>query len=296
VPELAVYLIIVSYRAMLFVLVLDVVMVAGTRAMGLPPGGFLDAAAALILVTPLGFALYFVLVRLFGLSQRINYAIAWARWEEVLRLIDRVPGRGPTFESHAIRAQALAGLGRLADALREFDQVTDLPGIPESLYWMHQALVYQAAGGREKVVQVQERAHEVAPTASGVIIIYAHNLAIIRGDFGGARRLLAGLRGHAVSDIAAPCLHSLEGELALKEGRPQEAVAHLTRGYTLIRRFARGNIVHLPQAARIRARLALALAAAGDTAAARRHFLRARPVLVAHRENDFVRQCEQAVG
>jgi tetratricopeptide (TPR) repeat protein len=213
-----------------------------------------------------------------------------------LRLLDRPTFNGHTFDYHLQRAQALAGLGRLPEALREFDRVTDLPDVPPFLYWLHQSLIYLAAGERDRMLDVLGRAHEAAPAASAVTILLAHNLVVIRRDVREARRLLAEARRHVTSDVLAPYVQSLEGVLALEEGRPEDAVAHLTTAVGLHRPFARANPILLAQEARMRARLALAHAAAGDPVAARDQFRRVRSILLAHREDELVRRCEEAIG
>jgi tetratricopeptide (TPR) repeat protein len=234
--------------------------------------------------------------RAFGVNRRLLEAIGWARWEQVLGLLARPEFKKHSFDNHLSRAQALAGLGELTAALREYDCIADLPEIPRALYWMQQSIVYHAAGEREKMMPVLEWALEAAPTSSAVMIIYAHNLIVVRRDLALARTFLAEARKHAISDIIAPYLHSADGVLAQEEDRPEDAVAHLSKGFALLSRFVRCNPSLLAQSSRMQGRLALALAAAGDTAAARRHFLQARPLLLAHREDEFVQKCEQAIG
>jgi tetratricopeptide (TPR) repeat protein len=289
------YLVVAFCRQVWFIPVLGGVLLAFTRAMDWP-WGLVDAAAVGCLLGPVAFALYYVLVRLFGANQRLLTAIGRARWEEVLRLLERPRFKSHTFDYHLQKAQALAGLGRLSEALREFDRVTDLPDVPPFLYWLHQSLIYLAAGERERMLDVLGRAHEAAPTASAVTVLLAHNLVVIRRDVREARRLLADARRHVISDVLAPYVHSLEGVLAREEGRPEDAVTHLTTAVALHRPFVRANPMLLAQDARMRARLALAHAAAGDPAAARDQFRRVRAILLVHREDELVWRCEEAVG
>jgi tetratricopeptide (TPR) repeat protein len=290
---LAGHLVVGFYRLIWFVPAGGAAFLAFTRVMDWP-WELLDVVAVGALLLPLALALYFALVGRFGASRRLGTALGSARWEEVLRLLERTRVKGHTFDYHLHKAQALAGLGRLPEALREFDRVTDLPDVPDFLYWLHQSLIYLAAGERERMLDVLRRAREAAPAASAITILLAHNLVVIRREVGEARRLLAEARRHVISDVLAPYAHSLEGVLALEEGRPEEAIAHLTTGLGLHRPFARTNPMLRPQEARMRARLALAHAAAGDRTAAREQFRRARPILVAHREDDLIRRCEEA--
>jgi tetratricopeptide (TPR) repeat protein len=215
----------------------------------------------------------------------------------VLRLIPKL--NRATYHEFLIRqrtAQALAGLGRLSEGLTEFDRVADSPDIPPFAYWAGQGAIYMAAREAEMVLAVLERACESAPAVSITQIDLANKLLVFRRDARRARQVLAQARRHAISDTAYPWLLATEGLLALQEQHPAEAVERLRESLRLLEPFLWGNPAAAPLVARIRGWLCLAHAAHGDTAAARRQLRRAAPLLVAHREDELLRDCEQAVG
>jgi tetratricopeptide (TPR) repeat protein len=294
-PELAAYLVARFSRAIWILLAIAVMAIILSRAIGLP-WGVIDAVAILFLLSPFTFGVYAAMVRAFGPNQRLVKAFGWARWEEALRILERPGFKTNTFDFHLSKAIALAGLGCLSEALREFDHVTELPEIPQALYWMLQSLIYLTAGEREKMLHVLQRARESAPAKSAITVLYAFNLLVIRRDIRQARQLLAEARRHVISDVLSPYVHALDGMLAVEDGRPQDGVELLATGFALVTPFVRANPSLLPQSARLEAHLALAQAANGDTAMAQKHFLRARPVLIAHREDDLIQRCEQAIG
>jgi tetratricopeptide (TPR) repeat protein len=257
----------------------------------------LDAIAILGLFIPVWVAIYFAASGPFRIERRLLKAIGWARWEEVLRLVGKLDRkRYHEFQIRLRKAQALAGLGRLSEALTEFDRVADLPDVPASAYWTGQAAIYMAARETDRVLAVLERAYELNPAATLPVIDFANKLLVFRRDAKRARQVLAQARQHAIADTTYPWLLATEGLLALQERQTAEAVERLHEALRQFGSFMRGNPSVAPLLARIRAWLCLAHATAGDTATARHYLRRAAPLLVAHREDELLRQCEQAVG
>jgi len=257
--------------------------------------GVFETIAAALLLIPVAFALYLWLSPSGLPYSRTLRAVGWARWEEVLRLLPRLEKCDlPASEVPVRRAQALAGLGRLAEALTGYAVCREqLPGF---MFWGYQALIYQAAGDRPRVLAALERAYELAPTLPAILIDYATALVMVRRDTRQARDLLAEARRHAVSDTAQPFLLAGEGLVELEEGRPAEAVERLEEAIRLVDPFLRGNPSVLVSGARIRAHLCLSHAALGDTSAARRRLREARPLLLVHHVDDLLQRCEEAVG
>jgi hypothetical protein len=284
------------YRQLWVVCLLLLGLIAFWRFLG-EDWGLFDVVAILGLFVPVWVALFFALTSPLRTERRLLKAIGWARWEEVLQLIPRL--NRATYHEFLVRqrkAQALAGLGRLSEGLTEFDRVAELPDVPPFAYWAGQGAIYMAARDTEMVVSVLERACESAPGVTLPQIDLANKLLVFRRDTRRARLVLAQARKHAISDTAYPWLLATEGLLALQQQHPTEAVERLRESLRLLDHFLWGNASAAPLAARIRAWLCLAHAAHGDTATARWHLRRAAPLLVAHREDDLLRECEQAVG
>jgi tetratricopeptide (TPR) repeat protein len=284
------------YRHLWVVGILLIALLASRRLIG-SDWDFLDAIAVFGLFIPVWVAIYFAATGPLRIERRLLKAIGWARWEDVLRLVGRLDRqRYPEFQLRLRKAQALAGLGRLSEALTEFDQVDDLPDIPRSAYWIGQAAIYMAARETDRVLAVLERACELNPAATLPVIDFANKLLVFRRDAKRARQVLAQAREHAIADTAYPWLLATEGLLSLHDRRPAEAVERLSEALRQFRPFMRGNPSVAPLLARIRAWLCLAHAEVGDTATARSLMRWAAALLVAHREDDLLRQCEQAVG
>ena len=250
------------------------------------------AAASFAILFIVGFVLWSFLR-----YARLLRAAGWARWDEVLRLLPRLSKSiMPKYEWPIRKAQALAGAGRLPQALAEFNAAWEFDELPEYVYWVFRAVVSLAAQDSDGAVDCFARAHELAPETPIVLVDYATVLLKERRDTRRARPLLAEARRHAISDTTLPYLLAAEGMLALEEGRPADAVGPLTESLRKADPFLRGNPSIIVVGARIRAYLCLALAATGDTTAARRHLQRARPLLIAHQSRDLIDRCEQAVG
>lgn len=284
------------YRQLWIVCLLLLGLLAFWRYIGEGWGVF-DAVAILGLLLPVWMALFFAINSPFRTERRLLKAAGWARWDEVLALLRKLNRANyPEFLLRQRKAQALAGLGRLSEGLTEFDPVAELPDVPPFAYWAGQGAIYMAAGDTEMVISVLERACEAGPAVTLPLIDLANKLLVYRRDARRARQMLAQARQHAISDTAYPWLLATEGLLALHEQHPTEAVERLRESLRLFEPFLRGNPAAVPLAARIRAWLCLAHAAHGDTATGRRHLRRAAPLLLAHHEDDLLRECEQAVG
>src|SRR5262245_47951208 len=103
-------------------------------------GGAVDyreCVAAGMVVLPAVIALTIGIHAMLKSGRGIIRAVGWARWDEVLRRLRRV--KEPKFDHRLFKAQALAGLGRISEALSEFDHVADMPNVPPYVYWYFQA-------------------------------------------------------------------------------------------------------------------------------------------------------------
>lgn len=283
------------YRQLWITILLAACIIALRRVSGTPWDAW-DSLPLLLAFMPLGVGVYVGLSASRRPERRLLKAIGWARWEEALHILTRSKLKISPFERHLRQSQALAGLGRVSEAMMEFDKVRDIPEVTEHRYWAFQAMVYAAAKEPEKVLSVIVRAHEFEPNGTAVRIDYANRLLILRRDVRGAREILAKLGHSAIADFAMPAKLATEGLLNLAEGRTADAVELLKEAVRRVEPFTRGNPSLLPVCARVRAWLCQALTANGDIPAARRQLKYAGPVLAANQEHDLLRQCEQAIG
>lgn len=226
---------------------------------------------------------------------RLVEAASWARWEEVLQLLPGLVGKIPAHEAAVRQAQALAGLGRLNEALRVITPFADGSQVPEWLYWSRLADVYHAAGDRESALDALEKAVEVAPDNPVVLLDLAALLLRQRQDTSRARQLLDEVRRHAISDMASPFLSMVEGILALEEGHASQAIGRLEEAMAGLAPY-RVNPAVCSVLSLIDKYLSLAYAACGDPAKGSHHFRRAEPRLRALGHHQLLARCQQALG
>src|SRR5439155_19877703 len=116
-------------------------------------------------------------------------------------------------------AQALAGLGRLAAALRVLAPFADGREAPEWLYWSLLAEVYAIANDREQMLAAKERALALSPNNPSLLLGVADSLLQHTRDVGPARELLAAARTHVISDSLRYMVSFVQGLLALEDGQ-----------------------------------------------------------------------------
>jgi tetratricopeptide (TPR) repeat protein len=257
--------------------------------------GFLDYLPAAALVLPVFLAVYAELTSKAIPYRRVLKAVRDGLWEDVPRHLRRVRGPLPPFERPFREAQALAGVGRLDEALDHFRPVADDPAVPPHLYWTYRALIFMAARERDKAVSCLARAAELAPTNALTQVDFALALLTVRGDVRQSRERINQARQHALSDVSTPLCRFAEGVLALQEGRASEAVALLEAAAKGLSPFTGGNPAIGIIVARLRGHLALAYAALGDHDAARRAYRKAEPILRAHDALELAR-CREVLG
>jgi tetratricopeptide (TPR) repeat protein len=258
------------------------------------PFGLLDILALVILLFPLPLALAACIVRAGGSYERLVEAASWARWDEVLRLLPRLPAAVAADEKAFRKAAALAGLGRLDEALEVVKPLVTEEEIPAWLYWNRLSGVYTAARDREQAFACLERAASLAPDNATMQLDWALALLRRKRDVARAEEIVQRVKTHALSDIVMHFLHYAEGILALEKGKPYEARELLQQA------LAGQNSLTNPVARRVcdilHAYLCLAEAGIGNYESARRHFDQATPRLKALREDDLLARCDAALG
>ena len=129
---------------------LGIVVLAWTAGVG---QAWFQVIPAAVILFPVLFAAYAELVSPAVAYKRMLTAVAWGRWDEVPRLLARVRKLAlPPYERPLREAQALAGQGRLDEALDRFAAVADDPKVPPYLYWVLRAGVCTAGRDRAKAL------------------------------------------------------------------------------------------------------------------------------------------------
>ena len=261
-------------------------------------GGAFEYGLVVYLFFPLPWA--FLSAQLFrgagGRYKRLMDAVAWGRWEEVLARADSVAGKVPPEEVAFQKAKALAGLGRLEEALQMVEPFADGKKIPPWLYWSRLAGVYSTGKRREESKAAMEKALEFAPDNVTLLVDKADSEVWLRHNPKLARELLTRARAHAISDRITPFVIKTEGLIRLEEGHAREARELLERAFEKASVFRHASPMMLMMLDKMHAALALACAAEGDVDTARRHYQLARPRLVALRLDDELARCDKAVG
>jgi tetratricopeptide (TPR) repeat protein len=214
----------------------------------------------------------------------------------VLALADGVGGKVPPEEIAFRKASALAGLGRLDEAVQLVRPFGDGAAMPEWLYRSRLAEVYGTAQRHDEAAAEVEQALRLAPDNATVLMEAAKSEVWHRRNPRRARELLDRARQHALSDVLQPFAAYVEGLIYLEEGRPHEAQSFLGQAYQGASAFRHASPLVGAALDQMHAALALAAAGTGDLPAARRHFRLARPRLEALKQDQVIARCEQALG
>ncbi len=162
-----------------------------------------------------------------GFARRYNRMLecfAWARWEQVLEQIPALRGSVPEFELDGREAGALAGLGRLDEALALTKKHADSEEIPRWMYYGRVAEVLDVAKQHEEAMRRHQLALDDAPENPTAQLDLAMSLLANEAEPDLARRLIEQAQQQHLSDVLQLVLPGIEGLLALNEGRFTEAV------------------------------------------------------------------------
>src|SRR5262245_7321238 len=283
------------YRSQWWLFLVVVALFVGRRVLE-APWGVIDYVAVLFLFSPV---IIVVLAELFSPSRKFERAMAygsWAEWEEMLAALPACRAMVPAPQYAFFEAKALAGLGRLDEALERVRPFADDRNTPAWLYWGQLADVFVTAKMPDRVIECGEKALEAAPVNVTVLLDLAMSLLRYRRDAAAARPLLERAREHAISDLIAPFLVMAEGILALEERRPERARPLLEESLRLAIPLRHTTAMMGSAIDRIHTYLCLACAANGDLPAAEAHFRTAEPRLRAFAADDLIERCEAALG
>lgn len=272
----------------LFVLVIAIL--AYRRWWGMPPAA-MDGLLIAVLLMPLAFGLISRLSSWVYTYNRMVGASGWGRWQEVLDLARQLDGKVPPEELAFRRARALCGLGRSDEAFRLLKPLGDGEAMPLWLYHGRMGEIYSVLKQPDQIVEHAELAVQLAPGDPTVLLDLAGTLLRYQPDLPRVERLLDEVRGHAVSDMLAPILQMIQGELKLEQGKAQEARRELEQGLERWQALGLDEQIAGPITDRGLTYLALACARLGDMTAAREHYRQAEPRLRALDHTDLLERC-----
>jgi len=236
----------------------------------------------------------------------INYsklakAADWARWQEVLDLVESLERNNklnfikvPAPELGRFRATALAGLGKLDEAVARYAQFENQRGCPS---WLHKALlvgIYNAANRHDKALEYTRKSLEENPTPVMQLDL-ANQLARYHHDAAAARAALAEGEKATVPEILKPNVLRTHGIIAYLEKDYATAKTKLESGIKQME--ATSHVPGRDGNTRVaRGYLCCVLARLGDSAGARKQFDMAKEYLIATKENDLLKECENALS
>lgn len=232
---------------------------------------------------------------------KLHQAVDWCRWDEVLDLVQKLETnrkinfiKVPEVELARNRAKALAGLGRLEEALAGYQKYEGQPGCPG---WLHKAFVagiYDTAKQYDKAIEynlmsLQEKEN---PTMYPDL---AYRLARHKRDVVGARKALNEAEKAVLAEFAKPFLLRARGWVCYLERNHAEARKAFEEAIEFMERtrnqpFRDGSI------AVAKAHLACVLAKQGEFDLAKNRFAEAKKYLEATNEKDLLDECRNTIG
>jgi tetratricopeptide (TPR) repeat protein len=295
--RLAVFLVLIqiSYQRSWVFNLIWLALLCYRRAIG-APWRAIDTIGVVILLSPAAFAIITALFARPNTYDQMIEACSWGRWEEVLERLSRGDIPAAPEELAFRKASALAGLGRLDEAIKSVEAFGDGQAIPAWLYWSRLAGVYSTAQRHEEGIGCMEHALELAPENATLLLDLADSVVVHRRDSRTARSLLARARSHTLSDMLLSFSVQLDGLIALEERRATEARELLETALAQLSRHRFASPLVPAMLDRLRAFIAIACAESGEIDDAERYFRQAEPRLRALKRNDLIKRCTQAIG
>jgi len=272
-----------------------IALVVGRRIIDVP-WDFLDTMSVAFLGLP---AFLVLMGEIFSPARKYDRVMAfnaWGRWAEMLAALPSVKWAVPAPQYAFHEAKALAGMGRIEEALERVKPFANDPKTPAWLYWGQLADVFSSAKLGDRVIECGEKAVENAPNNVTVLIDLAMSLLRYRRDAARARPLLEQARTHEISDVILPFLLMCEGAVALEENKPEQARRLIEEALKAVEKYRHASPLMGAGIDRMHTYLALACAVSGDSLAAEKHYRIAEPRLKAFDSTDLIERCQAAIG
>ena len=176
----------------------------------------------------------------FGMSlrqySRLNRLKVWGRWNEVLECVERLRKSGRLtriglgdMELTRCRAQALAGLGRLDEAVAEFAKFEKSPKVPHFLYLGQLSTIYDVAKAYDKAMACRREAVAEKPDNSALWIDVAYGYVRGFNEPARAREALSRAQEYEITGLGKPYVPFLTGVICWRERKFPEAKQHLDK-------------------------------------------------------------------
>jgi tetratricopeptide (TPR) repeat protein len=218
-----------------------------------------------------------------------------ARWQDLLERLPQVEPQLPPHEVRRLRSRALAGLGRMDQALREMQPLQTSGEIPEWLYWSLISDLYGGAHDYTHAIQTAEYALQLAPKNPTLMLSLAGIVLPFTGEVARAEQLLRDAQEHAMSELLQFAVAQIAGMIAVERRQPEQAVALLNQSQRELRQLPQNPLL---EAARAKNSFYLALAynQLGQHDRALHEFRLAAPCLRAHQLTELLDRARQEIG
>lgn len=196
---------------------------------------------------------------------RILEDLCWGRWNEVLKRLPQIRKKIPQMEFASRQAAALAGLGKLDEALEVMEPFSDASKIPHWLYLTRLAEMYESANQLERSLECRVQAYEGDPGNSALQLGYANTLLKLDQDTERAQELIEEIEQEQLSDILETVFPLAKGLLELNRRNYQRAVQQLTEAENRLKPMVKNQPFSRLYTDVARAYTAIALAELGET-------------------------------
>ena len=223
-------------------------------------------------------------------------ASAWCRWSEVERWMQwlarwkrwfNIPF--PEHEMLFRTATAMAGQGRLNEALKLVEGMESDTGLATGFYQTRLASLFFAAKDFKRAAQLQQEARTLNPSASSTIDL-AFTMAKWIGDFKTAKSLFDEVDIEKIHPLAKIFVFYGRGMIALNEKTYDVACRNLEEALEIGKNHFSTPLLKSVMAGAL-AHYGLGLAGLGKLNDARRFFELAQPLLVACKDTQLLNQC-----
>jgi hypothetical protein len=224
------------------------------------------------------------------LFESLLQAQLWTRWkdaEQRVALLRRFR-QGASIAPHMLdyyQAKNLIGMDRVDEAMALFAQHRGV-NVPDMLWLSLQASLFDAAKRRDEAGVLMRQLTVAMPDSAQVWLDLALNRALY-GDLDSAKRALDEAEQRELSPILGGVVPFVHGEIALREGRYDEAARLCGQSLIALTPYLKQTALRALFIG-IEARYAVALARCGKLDAARQAWEIAAPVLIAHHEQKYL--------
>lgn len=237
----------------------------------------------------------------FGMSlrqySRLNRLKVWGRWNEVLDCVERLRRSGRLtrigvgdLELARCRAQALAGLGRLDDAVAEFAKFENSPKVPRFLYLSQLSTIYDVAKAYEQSMVCRQEAVAEKPDNSALWIDLAYGYVTGFNEPAKAREALARAQEFEITGLGKAYLPFLIGIICWRERNFAEARQNLEKALAGFEPLKLNDMV-VGLILLTKSYLCAVHTALGNSSEARKLLAATEKFLIVNREDELLEAC-----